>query len=82
MEHRLIQSDVVILNTRTTLTRISKLTSFIKKFNPLTGREGKNNVIASECEAIHPIVISNSTNCKINNKTVKPLFAKKKRPHF
>ena len=50
-----IQSDVVILNTDETLTRISKFTSFIKKFNPLTGREGKNNVILSstsrECKA-------------------------------
>ena len=29
-----IQSDVVILNTDETLTRISKFTLFIKKFNP------------------------------------------------
>jgi len=33
-----------------TLTRISKLTPFIKKFNPLTGREGKNNIILSEAK--------------------------------
>ena len=38
-----------------TLTRISKFTLFIKKFNPLTEREGKNNVILSESEESHKI---------------------------
>ena len=78
-ENLLEQSDVVILNTAhqchpKTLTRISKLTSFIKKFNPLTEREGKNNVIESESEAIQPIVINNSPNCKMDNKKVKNLL--------
>ena len=43
-----------------TLTRISKFTLFIKKFNPLTVREAKNNVIASESEAIQTMVINNN----------------------
>ena len=61
-----------------TLTRISKFTLFIKKFNPqlphtdshtspqlsgslcITVREGKNNVIASESEAIQTMVINNN----------------------
>ena len=39
------------------------------------GRGGKShNVIASESEAIQPIVINNSTNCKMDNKKVKNLL--------